>query len=257
MSSSRQEDDHSIREGSEKQAPTLSDSDSDDDNLIAASPFFYDQNREIMVVTSANGSSVEIPMTRENMTCFVKSSAQVIKTNDIIPAVKEQQNQRGFTAVDIALYNAAEDELANQTLAASFLDELVPDEKGHRKNNAEKKAAIIHSMYKFTNQRFQSKQQLHVSDQLRCDKATQRNLETLSKFGVGTSRKSVQKLLFVDHGDDYALLYERLLAEGAYGTKFIGCGHDNLQWGRGGKYSHSVTAFVMMLDEGGDDYLCL
>jgi len=75
MSSFRQESDHTIEKGSEKQAPTLSESDSDDDDedLNAASPFFYDQDREVMVVTSADGSFVEIPMTRENMTCFVKS----------------------------------------------------------------------------------------------------------------------------------------------------------------------------------------
>ena len=128
MSSSRQEIDHTIEKGSEKKAPTLSESysDSDDDDLIAASPFFYDQDREVMVVTSANGSSVEIPMTRENMTCFVKSSDQVIKTNDIIPAVKEQQNQRGFSAVDIALYNAAEDELVQSSdITESLITKLV------------------------------------------------------------------------------------------------------------------------------------
>ena len=103
-------------------------------------------------------------------------------------------------------------------------------------------------MFKFSNPRFQSSQQLHLPDQMRCDKASSRNLETLRKFGVGTTRKSVQKLLLVDHGTDYELLYERLLAEQDYGKKVIACGADNLQWARGGQYCHTITGFVMILD---------
>ena len=102
-------------------------------------------------------------------------------------------------------------------------------------------------MFKFSNPRFQSSQQLHLSDQMRCDKASSRNMETLGKFGVGTTRKSVQNPLLVDHGTDHELLYERLLAEQDYGKKVIACGADNLQWARGGQYCDTITGFVMIL----------
>lgn len=221
---------------------------SDEDDVVESSPFLFDGVRGVMVVKSPDGSSIEITMNKVNMTSFVKNAAQVIKSNDIIPIIQRQRSQKAISAVDIALYNAEEDELANNTLASTFLDELVPVENVPRKFSAEKKASIIHSMFKLTNPRFQSSQQMHLSDQLRCDRASQRNLEALSKYGVGTSRKSVQKLLLVDHGNDHELLYERLLAEGAYGTKFVAVGHDNLQWGRGGQFCHSTTGFVIILD---------
>ncbi len=228
----------------------ISDDDNDDDDDDSdAPPFFFDHVRSVMVVKGADGSSVEIPMSIENMTSLVKNTAQVIKANDIVPTIKEQQDRKGLSAVEIALYKPEEDALANSTLASTFLDELVPSgNKAGEKNKAAKKAAIIHQMFKLSNPRFQSSQQLHLSDQMRSDRASKRNMETLSKFGVGTSRKSVQKLLLVDHGTDHELLYERLLAEEDYGKKVIACGADNLQWGRGGQYSHSITGFVMILD---------
>ena len=149
-----------------------------------------------MLIRSCNGSVMEVPMDEATMTFFVRNAA-MIKTHDVSPRMQEQNSSvRRLTATDIALYNANEDDLVQNTLASSFCDEMMSGES-HRKNTTEKKAAIIHSMFKLANSRYQSTQQLHMSDKLRLGRTSQRCLEELSKYGMASSRKAVHKLLQV------------------------------------------------------------
>lgn len=254
---------------------SLAFSDSSDEDEESTSPFTFDHTRNVLVIRSPQGNITEVPMDSNSMQSFVRSAAVVIKTQDIAPRLEQQKSEK-ITATDVALYDADDDDLVKNTLISDFCDEMLGTDNSRKYVNS-KKASVIHGtvffltvfflpfilcgiviyflfvsicsgVFKLASPRFQSRQQLHLSDKLRMDRASQRNLEELSKFGIGTSRKALQRLLQVQHcqNDDYSR--ETLIAAGCYGEKVISSAHDNLQWADLGLYIHSVTAAVIILD---------
>lgn len=187
------------------------------------------------------------------MNSLVRATAQVMMTEEILPTVQLQQEQQRHgkktTSMDIVLYNPEEDPLlAPNTLTANFVDELISQSPENRKYSSEKKATVAHGIFKLANGNFSSIQQLHVTNQLQMDRTSVRSIDTLGKYGIASSRKSIQKILYVDDGSDEHMKF-RLEAESQYGKKIVGLLFDNLQWATGqGSYTHTVTAAAIILD---------
>jgi hypothetical protein len=161
--------------------------------------------------------------------------------------MKEQDHgHRKVTTADVALYNADNDELMS-SLTAEFCTEIMSVDKS-TKYKSQKVAAVVHGIVKLAAPRMQSTLQLHVTQNLQLDRASKRNIETLSKYGVGSSTKAVGRLLEVNYTQNDEFTEEVLAAAKMYGLKMICVVHDNLQWALLGKYVHTITGALIVLD---------
>jgi len=88
-----------------------------DDGSVSEPIFEYNASTKTMFIRGSDGSLTSIPMNKDIMSSFVKNAAVMIKAH-----VQEQNASASKLSVnDIALYNPDDDELAQSTLASTFL----------------------------------------------------------------------------------------------------------------------------------------